>query len=277
MLVPNAAAMVFGHFAEVDADDFDRTVAVTFTGPVNVVRAALPHLRRAGGTIVATGSLNSRVPLPAFWSYAASKHALRGFLNTLRIEEIEQRTDVQVAMVHPGPVDTPVFERSTSATGRRPRRPADAYRPEVVAKALVETAVNPRPVSFVGAENAYGRPAVRCRPAGREARVARRRSLVPHRGRAGAGTGSALPPARARGGLRGHAGARQPARLGALWPPVASPSTPFKLVSNLAGTAAEGIRLLPQLASGPVPEVPASDHAVPSSRPAERKPRVQVL
>lgn len=89
IVVSNAAGLAFGPFSEVPAEDFDRTVAVTFGGPVDLIRAALPHLRESHGTIVATGSLNARLPLP-FSAYAASNHALRGFLNTLRIEEREQ-------------------------------------------------------------------------------------------------------------------------------------------------------------------------------------------
>ena len=45
-VVTNAGAVVFGHFLEVEAEDFDRTIAVTFTGAVNVIRAALPALPR---------------------------------------------------------------------------------------------------------------------------------------------------------------------------------------------------------------------------------------
>ncbi len=45
VVVSNAAAAVFGHVLEVHPEDFDRTMAVTFTGAVDVIRAALPHLR----------------------------------------------------------------------------------------------------------------------------------------------------------------------------------------------------------------------------------------
>jgi NAD(P)-dependent dehydrogenase (short-subunit alcohol dehydrogenase family) len=47
--VPNAGMAGYGPFDELTPDDFDRTVAVTFTGAVNTVRAALPHLERWGG------------------------------------------------------------------------------------------------------------------------------------------------------------------------------------------------------------------------------------
>jgi len=152
VLISNAGAAVFGHVLEVHPDDFDRTIDVTFFGAVNVVREALPHLRESRGTIVATGSVMTRVPLPTWSSYAAAKHALRGFLNTLAIEEREQRSGVQVAMVHPGPIDTPLFSQASSPTGRQPRVPPDAYRPEVVAQALVEMAVRPRREVVLGGE-----------------------------------------------------------------------------------------------------------------------------
>jgi len=152
VVVSNAAAAVFGHVSEVHPDDFDRTVAVTFTGAVDVIRAALPHLRASRGTIVATGSLMARVPLPTWSSYAAAKHALRGFLGSLALEEREQGTGVRVAMVHPGPIDTPLFANASSATGRKPRVAPDAYRPEVVARALVEAVVRPRAEIVLGGE-----------------------------------------------------------------------------------------------------------------------------
>lgn len=83
LVVSNAAATVFGHFLEVRAEDFQRAVDVTFMGAVNVLRETLPHLRRSRGTVVLTGSLMTRVPLPTFSSYAAAKHALRGFVGSL--------------------------------------------------------------------------------------------------------------------------------------------------------------------------------------------------
>jgi NAD(P)-dependent dehydrogenase (short-subunit alcohol dehydrogenase family) len=133
ILVSNAGAVAFGHFLEVDPDDFDRTLAVTFTSAVNVIRAALPELRATRGVIVATSSIMARMPLPAFSSYTAAKHALRGFLTTLQVEEREQGSGVRVAMVSPGPVDTPIYDRATSGTGRRPAVLPDAYHPETVA------------------------------------------------------------------------------------------------------------------------------------------------
>jgi NAD(P)-dependent dehydrogenase (short-subunit alcohol dehydrogenase family) len=162
VVVINAAAMVFGRFPEVSPEDFERTMAVTFGGAVNTARAALPHLAAdAGGTLVATGSMMCRVPLPAFSSYTSAKHALRGFLNTLRVELLSGRVPVRVAMVHPGPVNTPLWDHLTSRTGRLPRRPPDIYTPETVARALVAAATGGPEEVTIGGESramevAYG-------------------------------------------------------------------------------------------------------------------------
>jgi len=153
VLVSNAGAVAFGHFLEVPAEDFDRTVAVTFTGAVNAIRAALPALRASRGVIVATSSIMAKIPLPAFSSYTAAKHALRGFLDAVRIEEREQRSGVRVALVAPGPTDTPIYARATSGTGLAPAILPDAYHADEVAEVLVEAAVNPRRERIVGGES----------------------------------------------------------------------------------------------------------------------------
>src|SRR4051794_8662665 len=72
LLVTAHAAVVFGRFEQVRPEDFDRTVAVTFLGAVNVIRAALPSLARRGGHIVVIGSIMAKTPLATFSSYAAS-------------------------------------------------------------------------------------------------------------------------------------------------------------------------------------------------------------
>lgn len=152
VLALNAAITIFGPFEDVPAEDFDRVIAVTFLGAVNTTREFLPMIRRSEGTIVSVGSLNSRVPLPAWSSYCAAKHAERGFLNTLSVELKAQRSGVKVAQLHPGPINTPVWEQTASAVGHLPRRPPDGYPPEQVAEALVSIAENPRNETLFGAE-----------------------------------------------------------------------------------------------------------------------------
>ena len=51
---------------------------MTFTGAVNVIRAVLPHLRESRGTVVATGSLMARAPLPTWSAYASAETRCAG-------------------------------------------------------------------------------------------------------------------------------------------------------------------------------------------------------
>jgi NAD(P)-dependent dehydrogenase (short-subunit alcohol dehydrogenase family) len=152
VLVLNHAAVAFGPFDQMPAEDFDRVVEITLLGSVNVVREVLPELERTGGTIVATGSLNAKLPLPTFSPYAAAKHGLRGFLNSLRVELAAQRSPVEISIVHPGAIDTPVWDTAHSVTGHAPRKPPEGYSPETIAGALVACTVRPRKEVTVGAE-----------------------------------------------------------------------------------------------------------------------------
>lgn len=152
ILVSNAAAAVYGPFTEISPDDFDRTVAITFTGAVNVIRAALPELQRsASGTLIAVGSTVARTPTPMQSPYSAAKGALRGFLGALRVELKAQRSSIEVCMILPAPIDTPFWAHATSTRPTSPKPLRSAYAPETVAEAIVETARKPRREVTVGA------------------------------------------------------------------------------------------------------------------------------
>ena len=167
VVVSNHAAPVFGPFRDVAPEDFDRAVQVTFLGAVNLIRSALPALERSHGTLVVTGSLMTKVPLPTFSSYASAKHALRGFVNTLRVELRAQRSPVRVCLLNPGAIDTPFWRNATSATGRQPRLPPEGYTPSVIANGLVQLARAPRAEVTIGAEGKAIELLWRwCRPAG---------------------------------------------------------------------------------------------------------------
>jgi NAD(P)-dependent dehydrogenase (short-subunit alcohol dehydrogenase family) len=257
VVVSNAAAAVFGHVLEVHPDDFDRTLAVTFGGAVNVIRAALPHLRASRGTVVATGSLMARVPLPTWSSYSAAKHALRGFLNSLAIEEREQRTGVRVAIVHPGPIDTPLFAQASSATGLRPRVAPDAYRSDLVARALVEMVVRPRPEITLGGETrllelAFSavRPIAETVLLGVDRWYRNGEDAAPHPG--SLYVAPVLP--QSSGGIPARDSLLAPLRFGRRLLP--SPTTPLRIARHLVTAADRGVRMARELTQ-PVAERPA--------------------
>jgi NAD(P)-dependent dehydrogenase (short-subunit alcohol dehydrogenase family)/uncharacterized protein YndB with AHSA1/START domain len=151
VVVCGAAAIAFGPFAETDPDDFDATVATVLLGTANTIRAALPPLEASRGALVVTGSTASRMPLPSLAAYAASKHGLRGLVETLRIELAEAHSPVTLSLLNPGPVDTPLWSHLQSSTGLLPPPPSDLYSAETIADALVGMIRRPRDEVTVGA------------------------------------------------------------------------------------------------------------------------------
>jgi short-subunit dehydrogenase len=165
VLVTNAAASAYGSFKDLSPDDFDRSLEATFHSAVYTIRPALDELEASGGVIVANVSTAARTGIPDQSPYSAAKHALRGFLSALRVELRAEHSGVQVAMVHPSPIDTPFWRHATSAIGVQPKPLRSTYAPDVVAAALVEAAVHPRAEVTVGSSgmlmnllSAFARP-----------------------------------------------------------------------------------------------------------------------
>ena len=150
-VVVNAGAAAYGLFRDMPAEDAERTFEVTFTGAMNTIRAALPHLEATGGTIVATGSVAGKYPQPLLATYSAAKHALRGFMESLRLELRATGSRVRTGLVHPGPVDTPFWVNVAPADRMPPDFPPQAvYSPEQIARAIVRAIDKPRPEHVVG-------------------------------------------------------------------------------------------------------------------------------
>ncbi len=78
--------------------------------------AALPHLKATDGRILSVGSLSGKLGVPMRSAYAASKHAMTGFLDTLRIEVAA--SGVSVTTIHPGFVTTGSQARNLGPDGR---------------------------------------------------------------------------------------------------------------------------------------------------------------
>ena len=110
-LVNNAGYGQFGAVEDVSTEDLHEQFDVNVYGPHRLVREALPHMRaRENGTIINVSSVAGRLSFPGQGGYAASKHALEGLSDALRVEADE--FDVEVVLVQPGPVETNFAERA---------------------------------------------------------------------------------------------------------------------------------------------------------------------
>lgn len=104
-VIHNAGITLLSPFEEID--DFEkiaRLMQVNYMGPVYLTRHALPHLRKTRGRLVGINSLTGLTGVPTRSAYSASKHAMRGFFESLRIELAD--AGVTVTMVYPGLVAT---------------------------------------------------------------------------------------------------------------------------------------------------------------------------
>lgn len=105
VLVNNAGYHKRGNVEDVEAADLGQIIDVNLKAPIMLTRLALPYLRQdGGGAIINVGSLAGRTPLPGSASYAASKAGLRSFTYALA-EELAD-SDIKLALVSPGPIDT---------------------------------------------------------------------------------------------------------------------------------------------------------------------------
>jgi short-subunit dehydrogenase len=93
-----------------------RLMAVNYLGSVFCTYYALPHLRASRGRLVGVASLTGRAGVPLRSLYAASKHAMAGFFDSLRIELAD--TGVSVTMIYPDFVETEVRDRALGPDGR---------------------------------------------------------------------------------------------------------------------------------------------------------------
>jgi hypothetical protein len=102
-------------------------------------------LRRAGGgAVIGVASVEGVRAVPLHAPYTASKFALRGFYDCLRMELAQEGAPISVTTILPGPIDTPFFEHARSKLGALPKPPPPVYAPEIVADSIVHAATHPR-------------------------------------------------------------------------------------------------------------------------------------
>jgi short-subunit dehydrogenase len=141
--VNNAGVSFYGRIPEVPIEDMRRLFEVNFWGVVYGSRAALPYLRRSGGALINMGSVVSDRAIPLQGIYSASKHAVKGFTDALRIELEEEGSPVSVTLIKPSPIATPYFEHARNYMEVEPKPPAPVYAPELVAGAILQAAEHP--------------------------------------------------------------------------------------------------------------------------------------
>jgi NAD(P)-dependent dehydrogenase (short-subunit alcohol dehydrogenase family) len=128
-LVNNAGIGVMGPLETIPLEDFRRQIEVNLTGQVAVTQAMVPAIRRARGRVVFVSSAGGRMALPFGGPYHAAKFGLEAVADSLRQEL--RPWGIEVAVIEPGSIDTPIWERAVSAydemAARAPARQRELY------------------------------------------------------------------------------------------------------------------------------------------------------
>jgi NADP-dependent 3-hydroxy acid dehydrogenase YdfG len=151
-----AMTAVLAEVKDCSAEEYLRVTQVTYLGSVHGIQAALRRfLPRNAGVIVQVGSALSRRGIPLQSTYCASKHAIKGFLDSLRAELLHDRSRVKVSLVQLPGVNTPQFSWVRTRLHHQPEPVPPIYQPEVAARAIVWAAEHPRRELWVGLPTVY--------------------------------------------------------------------------------------------------------------------------
>jgi short-subunit dehydrogenase len=151
-----AMTAVLAEVADTTAEEFRRVTEVTYLGSVHGAQAALRRmLPRDRGAIVQVGSALAYRGIPLQATYCGAKHAIEGFVQSLRTELLHRRSGVHVSIVQLPGLNTTQFSWVRARTDRRPRPVPPVFQPEVAARAIVWAAEHDRREIWVGAPTVY--------------------------------------------------------------------------------------------------------------------------
>jgi NAD(P)-dependent dehydrogenase (short-subunit alcohol dehydrogenase family) len=149
--INNAGVAIYGTCEDVPLEDHRRLFDTNYWGVVHGSLIAARHLRPKGGKIINTGSVLGDRATILQGPYSASKHAVKGFTDALRMDLEAGSTPISVTLIKPSAIDTPYMEHARSYLGSAgTRNPPPSYAPELVAKAIVFACENDRRDLVVG-------------------------------------------------------------------------------------------------------------------------------
>ena len=140
VVISAIAGSIYGRMTDVPDADHRRLLDTNFWGVVNGSRIAAEHLRHRGGALINIGSTLSDRAIPGQGMYCASKHAVKGFTDALRMELEEAGAPISVSLVKPAAIDTPYRQHARNYLPETPDNPPPVYAPEVVAEAILHCA-----------------------------------------------------------------------------------------------------------------------------------------
>lgn len=136
--VNDAGVSAFGEIEKTPIEEQRRIFETNYWGVVNGSLIAAKALRGRGGALINIGSVLSDRAMILQGQYSASKHAVRGFTDALRMELERDGAPISVTLIKPSAIDTPFQEHARNRLGSPGVRvPPPAYDPRLVARAIL--------------------------------------------------------------------------------------------------------------------------------------------
>ncbi|KTT74617.1 SDR family oxidoreductase [Sphingomonas endophytica] len=148
--VNNAGVAIYAKLVDTPMDEHERLIRTNYLGTVHGCLTAVEHLQREGGALITIGSIVSDIATPGMGAYAASKHAVKGYVDSLRIEIQGDRLPISVTLIKPSGIDTPVGEHAANHLEGEALIPPPVYAPDLVAEAILDAAQHRRRDVTVG-------------------------------------------------------------------------------------------------------------------------------
>lgn len=148
--VNNAGVTIYAKLADTPLDEHRRMFETNYFGVVNGATIAVEHLRADGGALITVASIAADLPSPILGAYAASKHAVKGYINALRMELTAEAAPIVVTLIKPAGIDTPIGRHAANHLDGEAMVPPPVYDPALVATAILDAAVHPRRAVTVG-------------------------------------------------------------------------------------------------------------------------------
>lgn len=148
--VNNAGISIYGPVLDQSLEDQRRLFETNYWGVVHGSRVACAHLRNRGGALINIGSVLSDIAIPIQGTYCATKHAVKGYTDALRLELEAEGSPMWVTLIKPSAIDTPYVQHAKNLLPSEPMNPAPVYAPETVAEAILHCAEHPERDVYVG-------------------------------------------------------------------------------------------------------------------------------
>ncbi len=148
--VNDAGVGIYAPLVQTATDEHARLFKTNYWGVVFGSQAAVKQMRKRGGALITVGSVASDIATPLLGAYSASKHAVKGFMDTLRIELLRDKAPISVTLIKPSGIGTPFAEHAADHMRGEALIPPPLYAPELVADAILDAARKPRREITVG-------------------------------------------------------------------------------------------------------------------------------